>query len=151
MRRISAIVLVALALLVSGLTLTSAEATSSETLRFVAKSDQLAEIDLGKKGPSLGDKFVFSDNLSSRHDRDAGELNGECTATHLKGKAATMQCLVTASLDDGDVTTQGVVQSNRRRATLAVTGGTGDYTGASGEVRVRFVSDTKSIIKLYLD
>jgi len=151
MRRISSILLIAFALLVSGLSLTSAEATSGDTQRYVSTTDQFAEIDLGKKGPSLGDQLVFHDNLRARHNHDAGELNGVCTATHLKGRTMTMQCLVTASLDDGDLTVHGVTKSDERRATLAITGGTDDYSDASGEVHVKFVSDTKTLITVDLN
>jgi iron uptake system EfeUOB component EfeO/EfeM len=151
MRRLSSILLIAFALLVSGLSLTSAEANTGDTEHYVAKTDQFAEIDLGKKGPSQGDQLVFHDDLRDRHHDDAGELNGTCTATHVKGRTMTMQCLVTASLDDGDLTVHGITQSDDRRATLAVTGGTDDYSDASGEVHVKFVSDTKTLITVDLN
>lgn len=158
MRRLSAIVLIALALVVSGLSLGSATGSphesrhshSGDTLRFLSTTQQSAELDLGKKGASLGDEYVFHDRLRSRHDRNAGTLDGVCTVTRLKGDDSTAQCLVTASLDDGDITTQGVVRSDERSATLAVTGGTADYSEASGEVHVKFLSETKALVSVDL-
>jgi hypothetical protein len=151
MRRISTLVLVALALLMSGLSLTSASASSSDTLRFRSHTEQEALIDVGKKGDSLGDQVVFNESLRARHSGDDGETHGVCTITALDRGDATLQCLVTARLDDGDLTIQGLVETDERTATLAVTGGTGDYTGASGEVRVRFISNTRSHITVDLD
>jgi hypothetical protein len=151
MRRASAILGVAVALLASGLTLTSADASSRETLRFVSEIEQEAEIDVGKKGASLGDQLVFNESLRSRHSRDAGELNGVCTVTQLHRDTGVVQCQVTVSLDDGDLTVQGVVELEEDRATLAVTGGTGDYDDASGEVDVRFINDEKSFISFDLN
>jgi hypothetical protein len=43
------------------------------------------------------------------------------------------------------------VESTEAEATFAVTGGTGDYRGASGETDVRFVSDTRAKIAVDLD
>ena len=157
MRKISVIVLMAVAFLAGSLTLTSAAASDSGTIRLVSVNDQSKEIDLGDKGPSLGDLFVFHDNLYF-HQRRVGDLNGQCTATQLTGTgnsaSGSQQCLVTASLPNGDITVQGVIRfgpNESDHATLAVTGGTGRYSGVGGEVHATFVSDTKTLIELDLN
>lgn len=158
MRRISVIVLMAVAFLAGSLTLTSAEAShDSTTIRLVSVTDQFKELDLGDKGPSLGDMFVFHDNLFV-HKRRVGDLNGQCAVTTVRGTGdnatGAQQCLVTASLPSGDITVQGVIRfgpNESDHAVLAVTGGTGRYSGAGGEVHVRFVSDTKTLIEVDLN
>jgi hypothetical protein len=120
---------------------------------LVKKFDVWAEtvqdnfLDLGDEGTTLGDRFVFSDDLSrTRGGRVIGTDGGECTVVRIDEEfyEATVQCLVTVSLSGGDITIQGLVAESEERATLAVTGGTGRYEGAGGRVRVLFVTDTVS-------
>jgi hypothetical protein len=60
----------------------------------------------------------------------------------------TLQCLVTASLPGGRITSQGLLTftngAPEERFTFAVTGGTRRYEGVRGEVRVRLVTETES-------
>ncbi len=154
MRKLSVIVLIAVAFLAGSLTLTSANATSSrDTIRLVSISQQFEEIDLGDAGDSLGDQLVFNDKVfANRH--PVGVLNGVCTVTQLSGSWGTSQCLVTFSTRHGDITVQGVTRFSEKSspdATLAVTGGTGRFRGASGEVHVHFVSETRTDLELVLD
>lgn len=160
MRRISVIVLMAVAFLVGSMTLTSADAHNRDdhrgnSFRLVSITDQFQDIDVGDTGPSLGDYFVFHDKVYY-HRKQVGALNGQCTTTYLTSTEGAQQCLVTASLPKGDLTVHGIVafqlsEEEPGDATLAVTGGTGRYAGAGGEVRVHFVSDEKSIIDVYLN
>jgi len=155
MRRISVIALMAVALLAGSLTLSSASASSDDSFRLTAISKQFKNIDVPPRGESLGDSFVFNDALYAKK-RLVGQLNGTCTLTRLDPKAneGVQQCLVTASLPDGDITTQGVIRFSGEEPsgfTTAVTGGTGDYAGAGGEVHVRFVSDKVTRLAVVLD
>lgn len=168
MRRISVIVAMAVALIASSFMLTSADAHNRDRYRhdradgyqFLSVTDQSADIDVGDPGPSLGDYFVFHDNVYKlryghhrRHHREAvGELNGQCTTTQLTGEEdGSGQCLVTASMPDGDLTVQGAFHFQSETATFAVTGGTGSYSGASGEVHAKFLSETKTLLRFDLN
>ncbi len=181
MRRISVILAMAVALIASSFMLTSANAHNRDDGRdhrdgwdgyqFLSVTEQFKDIDVGDTGPSLGDYFVFHDKVyrlkrhhddgrrdrHGRHSRNVGVLNGQCTTTYLTSSEGTQQCLVTASFRDGDLTIQGVVdfstteESGPDEATLAVTGGTGRYSGAGGEVHVKFLSDDKTLIKFDLN
>ena len=162
MRRVSSVIILAFALLLSSFTLTSASADRDDDknhgdLRLTAIStDHNADIDVGDEGESLGDYFVFSDDLFMKG-RMVGTLEGQCTVTRIdeEARAFHQQCLVTAVLPKGQITVQGAVvfeeDSGEDRFTLAVTGGTGRYSGAGGEVHVRFVSDTKAQIQVDLE
>jgi hypothetical protein len=108
-------------------------------------------LDLGAEGLTLGDRDVFSDDLSETRGGDViGYDAGECTAVRIDEEfyEATFQCLVTASLPRGQITVQGLVTFTNGEpdspALLAVTGGTRRYRNATGQVRVRFLSDTES-------
>jgi hypothetical protein len=85
----------------------------------------------------FGDKFVFSLPLVSRADGTrVGRDEGTCFVLHRA--AGRMYCDFVAHLADGDVTVQGSLELGiDEAATLAVTGGTGAYEGASGFWRQR--------------
>ena len=127
-----------------------------DTLRLAAEEESFAAIDVGPPGPSLGDYFVFSETLR-KDGREAGTSGGQCTAVEAIPPYTTItsQCVVTLSLRRGQITLQGLVEFQTEEemgpATLAITGGTGAYRGASGEVSVRRVSDTVVLYKLRLD
>ena len=160
MRRVLSIVLLAVALIGSSLMLTSANAdhrdddNGGESFRLLTVANQFEAIDVGKKGESIGDYIVFSDDVYYRG-KKAGYLDGTCTTTRIVGTAFRTQCLVTVSLPHGSLTSQGVLAAESEEDasgfTIAITGGTGRYSDAGGEAHVRFVSDTKTLIYVVLD
>jgi hypothetical protein len=95
-------------------------------------------------GPSLGDRFVFSDDVFSG-DKRIGTSGGECTVTRVEPDplpagqeptSATVQCIVTLRLPEGQITTQALVTFSAEAGpqfTVAVTGGTGAYRTAHGQ------------------
>lgn len=158
MRKISVVILLALAFAFGSLSLNAAASDkdhkndNGDTIRVTAVSDQLMEIDARPKGLSVGDYLAFSDDLYKHKEGDSvGHLDGVCHVTNVDGDDYRALCIVTATLDDGSITHQGVVESTEDEATFAVTGGTGDFRGASGETEVRFISDTHAKIEVDLD
>lgn len=124
------------------------------TLRLTATQTADEFLDFGAPGPSTGDQIVFADTLK-RDGRNAGEDGGSCTVTTVDGyDSLTANCVATLRLHRGQITVQGLVTFNDegdRPFTVAITGGTGAYRGASGEMRVRPISDTKDVYTLRLD
>jgi hypothetical protein len=110
-----------------------------DVFRVISHEVDSADLDLGKKGFSLGDRFVFSDNLS-KHGKVIGSDHGECVITRIQGDSGAFQCAVTAVFNGkGQITVQGVVQFTAEETspfTLAVTGGTGKFRDAGGQVVV---------------
>jgi hypothetical protein len=118
----------------------SANAGSVETLRLTARSVQEAQLDLGPAGESLGDQLVFTEDLF-RRGQEVGTLGGVCTVTGLEPAVSiTFQCLATASLPAGQITVQGLVtfspETEGQPFRIAITGGTGAYRTAHGQVTV---------------
>ena len=95
--------------------------------------------DVGKKGPSVGDSFTGTEKLFHRGERVGRDAVG-CDVTKASKKLFRLHCVVTLSLRGrGDITAQGGVTFKRGqtvRNTVAITGGTGDYAGASGVIRL---------------
>jgi hypothetical protein len=132
----------------------SAAGKQHRALRLTATQIDSAFLDLGDPNLSLGDQIVFSDTLT-RRGREVGEDGGTCTVTDITGYDGFMaNCVVTLALRRGQITIQGLIAFEEETipdATLAVTGGTGAYRGASGELDYHQVSDTVSRYTLHLD
>jgi allene oxide cyclase-like protein len=152
----AALVVLVLGVLVLGAGVASAGGKHGKALRVVADQNQFEFIDLGPAGPSLGDEFVFSEILSIRG-REVGTSGGVCTATAVTPpyETTTFHCVATLDLGRGQVTLQGLIEiqgeDDTSTFTVAITGGTGAFRGASGEAVIRTVSETRTIYKLKFD
>lgn len=154
MRRVIGIALLAIALILGNFTLTSANASDDDdVIRLLSKTVVDEYMDLGATGESVGDQLVFSDDLYMDGDL-VGTLDGTCTFTRVVVNVSAMvNCTVTLTLPDGQITLQGAIrfEETTDRFTVAITGGTGDYNEAQGEVKVRFINDTDTKLKVILD
>ena len=105
------------------------------TLGSHSRSVKLA--DVAPRGRvSAGDTVVAINTLTDTGGKRAG--TGYLSCGVVKGahtfETATYQCAGTEKLRDGTITYDGVVKLSARVARAAVTGGTGAYDGASGEL-----------------
>jgi hypothetical protein len=146
--------ILAVGLMGSGTAAASAGGKQQRTLRLTATQIASEFLDVGTTGLSLGDQVVFSDALT-RRGRDVGEDGGTCTITNVTGyDTANANCVVTLALRRGQITVQGLIAFEEESipdATLAITGGTGAYRGASGELDFHQVSETVSTYTLHFD
>jgi hypothetical protein len=118
-----------------------------QIIKLTTQTAQEATLDLGPTGFTVGDRFVFSENVF-RGSQQVGTDGGECTITRLEPNpvpqgqeptSATVNCVVTIELPKGQVTVQGLVTFSEQagnRFTIAITGGTGAYRTAHGEATV---------------
>jgi hypothetical protein len=92
-----------------------------------------AVTDTGGTGDTAGDILTFANELfDAGNAQSVGSDNGWCVRT-VAGKA--WECFWTASLKDGQITVEGPFL-DAGDSTLAVTGGTGAYAGARGEMKL---------------
>lgn len=115
-------------------------------IRVTERTGQEAFLDLGEPGDSLGDQFVFSNDLF-RGGEKVGTDGGVGTIVRLQPMvAATIQFVATARLPGGQITVQGLVRFTDGPSTfrLAITGGTGRFRDASGVLIVEEVSETET-------
>jgi hypothetical protein len=118
----------------------SANAQTTETLSFIEKgsradgSPAYTNIDMDPPGASPGDIQVFqSDIVDSTTKKLVGHDSGWCVRTWTSKELS--ECTFTLTLADGQISVQG--PSDRHGETvLAVTGGTGKYSGARGELKL---------------
>jgi hypothetical protein len=88
---------------------------------------------------------VFSKRLTTAGGRRAGSLHAVCTVTqpHRSIETATFQCDGTYVLRGGQLAIAAAARiGSARTLTLAVTGGTGVYSGARGVVVSRESGET---------
>jgi hypothetical protein len=84
--------------------------------------------------PSRGDQTIFRDRLLQQGE-PVGFSGGACTITGIELADADpikVSCVASYELPEGQITTQGLTTNNPVKR-LAITGGTGRYTGAAGE------------------
>ena len=112
-----------------------------QTIRVTAAFTEFdPSIDVGAPGFSLGDEVVFSGNLL-RNGEQVGRIGVVCTFVSTANAARVeAQCPTTSILPGGQITTQGTIINRSLNFTLPITGGSGRYLGASGQVVSRDVS-----------
>ncbi len=126
-----------------GLTLAGADARAAEpaTLTVVERATTDAVTDLGASGDSAGDLLTFANEIFDAADaQKVGSDNGYCVRTAV-GQA--WECSWTLSLADGQITVAGPFL-DAGDSTLTVTGGTGRYVGARGEMQLHARDDKGS-------
>jgi hypothetical protein len=116
----------------------SAAATGGESFTVYAAPGGETNIDAGKPGFSAGDMDLHSSPLT-RGGRTVGWNTGSCLTTAVTSTYADQICQILMNLPDGQIVTEGAVRSGQGGPgtfPLAVTGGTGRYQTARGQVRV---------------
>jgi hypothetical protein len=118
-------------------------------LTFIDKAGPFKDIDVPPTGPSLGDSNVFSETVT-KNGKNVGLAGGICTTIKVTTKAGrvatvTQQCVVTASLPKGQLTFQGIATFSTTgpgtTPRFAITGGTGAYRTARGDITVSQLSN----------
>jgi hypothetical protein len=111
-------------------------------LHLTLQHTQDADVDTGDSGPSVGDRFTFSGPVL-KNGVQVGMGGGECVTVAFRPgpdpegepEAATDLCAAALSLSNGQITVQGLVDRvGEVPVTLAITGGTGEYKTAHGEL-----------------
>jgi hypothetical protein len=162
-RLILATAVVVLSLTAAGATFAGAKGSAKHhaqrtlTIFAVTPKDRIAVLP-GQAGAfSLGDRVAFSDALlTSKGGATLGNDGGACTVTQVTNAATgsgVLLCAVTFSLPGGDIETQALntLTNGGFSGTQAgsITGGTGKYRRASGELSIKFLSPTEAAITFH--
>ena len=143
--RILVVALAALAVMAAALVASPSEASHFGSKEFTLTGKTLAveQVDVGKPGPSLGDRQILTEDVY-RGDKRVGTSDIECTVIRLELPKFAAQCFNTTTLPGGQITAQGVVTSDQIEQVpfeQAITGGTGAYAGAGGVLTVDEAGD----------
>jgi allene oxide cyclase len=111
--------------------LAAAPAFAAQELKMVEHATTDATTDTGAAGDSAGDILTFANEVFDADDKaKIGTDQGVCFRT-VPGKA--YECFWTVNLEKGQITVEGPFLDSGD-SVLAITGGTGDYAGAQGEM-----------------
>jgi allene oxide cyclase len=115
----------------AGLFLILGADAQAKTLKVVERATSDAVTDTGATGDSAGDLLTFANPIyDQKNEKELGSNTGWCIRT-VPGKS--WECFWTLYLKDGQITVQGPFL-DAGDSVLAITGGTGRYAGATGEM-----------------
>jgi allene oxide cyclase len=136
---VSAVAVLVFAGGLSMIRLGTAPVAAKESLTVIEHVTSETVVDLGDEGDTVGDTLVFNNELYD--DKDAnlvGSSNGSCIRTAV-GKL--WECTFTNSMENGSLVVEGPFEESGT-GTFAITGGTGDYSGASGQMTLTAADDS---------
>jgi hypothetical protein len=127
-------VLVALAMIVGASMVSAAPSNRGKTVRVVERATTDTVIDLGVTGDSLGDLLVFGNDIYNRSNTTkVGRDQGSCVRTN---PGLSWECTWTTILAKGSITVEGPFYDDLRDSLFAITGGTGRYQNARGQMKL---------------
>ena len=110
-----------------------AAAAGSMNINLVERAVNEAVLDTGEKGDSAGDVLTFTNEIYDEANKaKVGNDNGFCIRT-APGKA--WECVWSLTLADGQIMSEGTY-TDGKDSVYAVTGGTGKYMNARGEMQL---------------
>jgi len=95
-----------------------------------ARTDPARVIDMGEPGDSAGDMLVFDQPLLDEDMEIIGNNSGTCIRTRVEH---SLQCQWTLTFENGSIQVAGR-EFDQGTSVIGITGGTGSYTGISGEM-----------------
>ena len=136
MVRTASRVALVVAVLVVGLGLSAASAAADrddrDTLTVVERATTDTVVDIGTPGDSIGDSLAFGNDIyNAANNRVVGRDEGFCVRTN---PGLAWECTFTTILTRGSLTVQGPFYDDLRDSTFAVTGGTGRFRDARGDM-----------------
>jgi len=106
---------------------------AAEQIKVVERPVGETTVDLTAKGDSIGDMLVFANGIFDAGNKtQIGSDQGYCVRT-VVGKS--WECFWTLTLKAGQITVEGPFL-DEGDSLMAITGGTGKYTGAKGSMKL---------------
>jgi allene oxide cyclase len=106
---------------------------AAERIQLVEHADTDAVLDLGAKGDSAGDLLTFANPVYDASNKTKlGSDQGYCVRVSV-GKS--WECFWTLLLKEGEITIEGPFYDSGD-SMMVVTGGTGKYAGAKGDMKL---------------
>ena len=147
------------AIVAVGATLVAAPSASAEKASLVWYLDRTFRevIDIGKEGDSVGDLTVTNGNISeTRNGKAVGSyVTSQITASVLiPGGRQDRKTDLALTVGNNTIYATSLVAANAgtpptRRTLMAITGGTGKYSGARGQIVLRPLSDTQYKVSFF--
>lgn len=136
-----------------------ADSASGKVIRVYEHDTSQANLDLGEKGESPGDLFVYSgDVFNKKGGKNIGRAAGQCLTVSTGSAHAESICSVHVTLAGGKIISEGLANTadifGGKTVTFPITGGTGVYRNARGSLAGSVPQDvpnlTDAIFAFYL-
>ena len=114
----------------------TAQANGQKVIHVIehAITDTVGDADNGTPPDAVGNVLAFHNPVFDTADKhQVGTDNGQCTRTVATGKTE-WECFWTVVLKQGQITVEGPYYDDGTDTTLAITGGTGDFVEAHGQM-----------------
>lgn len=95
-----------------------------------ARIETAKYVDIGEPGDSAGDILVFDQPLLDEHHQNIGNNSGTCIRTRV---GHSYQCQWTLTFETGSIQVAGR-EYDQGASDISIVGGTGRYSGISGEM-----------------
>ena len=108
---------------------------AARRIRLIEVQRSSAQLDLGEKGFSAGDRQTIASDVLTPAGKKIGRLDDDCAITQT-GKAPQAVCTFVITLPRGELTggfAQNLAGSDAGKR-QAITGGSGAYAGARGQI-----------------
>ena len=119
-----------LALVLSFLSGCTQQATEVLVTIADARDKPAVFVDIGEPGDSVGEILAFDQPLLNQDMKIIGNNSGTCIRTRV---AHSFQCQWTLSFNNGSIQVAGR-EFDQGKSTISIIGGTGVYSGISGEM-----------------
>ena len=134
---VSALILAYLIVAVPSLRPYRADAAPT-TIKLVERAETDTVNDLGEKGDTVGDLLGFGNPVyDEANAKQVGTDQGFCVRTVV---GESWECVWTVMLDEGQITVEGPF-FDTKDSVMTITGGTGDYAGATGQMKLHARND----------
>jgi allene oxide cyclase len=123
----------ALLVFVLGSTVVAADGRGGgHRLTVVERAETDAVVDLGAAGDTIGDVLAFGNPIyDASNTHQVGRDQGSCVRTN---PGVAWECTWTTIVPGGSLTVEGPFNDNGSDSQLAITGGTGTYRNARGQM-----------------
>jgi hypothetical protein len=121
--------------IVISLVTVSGAVPGGSVVHVIEHADNDVVIDTGASGDTSGDLLTFANTVFDDRNRNAaGHDLGSCV--RIDPAKGSWQCTFTTWVDGGQITVSGPFYDTRD-SVLAIIGGTGDYSGATGNMQLK--------------
>jgi hypothetical protein len=108
----------------------------SQVITVVERALTDVVVDVGDPGDSIGDSLAFGNSLfNAANTNKVGHDQGSCVRTKV---GVAWECSWTNFLAGGHITVQGPFYDDGRDSMLSITGGTGAFRDADGQMLLHF-------------
>jgi hypothetical protein len=150
---VAAVAALAVVLIASASPASDPSAGTASSRPAIALRSSLVKVDVdGSHRDSPGDLLIYAFELwNASETQRAGDAHAVCTMVRVSGTELTAHCSATARLGGGTIESSGLLKQPGTTTRLAVTGGTGRYDEADGQLTLTALDELATRLRVDLE